>query len=123
MTTMGASRGAAATGAVEAGTAAGGGTDWGKILERGSRGLGGVSELTSGAFQVKAGFDALEVANLDSDRAQLTRDQLRMKQQMDDMIEELKALMEKIEDGVQQTVSTLNSTADTISHSMNMLKT
>ncbi|MBV8190023.1 MAG: type III secretion system translocon subunit SctE [Alphaproteobacteria bacterium] len=84
---------------------------------------GGVVKVGEGATQIGASINAYGIAELESDRKALEAKNLQLKQQQDKMIEELQALMQKMEEGVQAAVQILGSEHESIQQQMRHMKT
>jgi hypothetical protein len=78
----------------------------------------GVAKATEGVGQIGSSVIQGELNKVEDDRKALERSQLRMKQQQDELIEDLKKLMEAMEEGVKMVTQTVQSQHQSVQVSM-----
>jgi hypothetical protein len=84
---------------------------------------GGISQVGVGTTQAGSAVNAYAIAELESDRKAIEAKNLQLKKQQDDMMQELQALLQKMEDDVQAVVQIVGAQHESIQQQMRNLKT
>jgi hypothetical protein len=86
----------------------------GTIAQGVSKGMEGVGQIGSSVIQG-------EVNQIEDERKGLQRGQLRMKQQQDELVEDLKKLMEAMEEGVKMVTQTVQSQSQSVQQTIRQM--
>jgi hypothetical protein len=84
--------------------------------------VGGVAKLGEGGAGIASSVITKDVAEMEADRKDINAAAMRLKKEMDEMMEKLQQLVAKMEDSVRATTSIVRSEADSVSFQMRAMK-